>query len=87
MRRTDRVADASTGLVLEVGLVVARVHRGRGDEDGALRRRVNPVMLDQLEPLDEGAFREALVKVGRIIANNLGGSKLGTTSAVASGSL
>jgi hypothetical protein len=31
--------------------------------------------------------REALVKVGRIIANNLGGSKLGTTSAVASGSL
>jgi hypothetical protein len=24
------------------------------DEDGALRRRINPVMLDQLEPLDEG---------------------------------
>jgi hypothetical protein len=24
------------------------------DEEGALRRRVNPVMLDQLEPLDEG---------------------------------
>jgi hypothetical protein len=31
--------------------------------------------------------REALVKVGRIIANNLGGSKLGMTSVVASGSL
>src|SRR3954449_11361394 len=24
------------------------------DEDGALRRRINPVMVDQLEPLDEG---------------------------------
>jgi hypothetical protein len=24
------------------------------DEDGAFRRRINPTMLDQLEPLDEG---------------------------------
>jgi glutamate synthase (NADPH/NADH) large chain/glutamate synthase (ferredoxin) len=29
------------------------------DEDGALRRRVNPTMLDQLEPLDEGDAIEA----------------------------